>query len=54
VREWGVPVRDASFYDKVVGVLKVVISAIFPFSYLNFTNGGMSTSRGGVTDEAGF
>jgi hypothetical protein len=42
------------FYDEVVGVFKGITCALFPFSYLNFTNSGIPASRGGMADEAGF
>jgi hypothetical protein len=29
------------FYDEVVGVFKVIVRAIFSFSYLNFTSRGV-------------
>jgi hypothetical protein len=38
----------------VVGVFEVIIYAIFPLSYLNFTDRGISASRGGMADVAGF
>jgi hypothetical protein len=40
--------------DEVVDVFKVTIFAILPFYYLNFTNRGISASRGSMADETGF
>jgi hypothetical protein len=36
-----------------VGVLKVIIYAIFPFPYLHFTNREVSAAEGGMTYKAG-
>jgi hypothetical protein len=35
-------------HDEVVGVFKVIIGVVLPFSYLNFTNRGISASGGGM------
>jgi hypothetical protein len=29
------------FYDEVVGVVKIIVCAVFPFFYLNLTNSGI-------------
>jgi hypothetical protein len=36
------------FYDEVVGLLKVIVRAEFPFPFLNFTNRGVSAVGGGM------
>jgi hypothetical protein len=40
-------------YDDVMGVLKVIVYVVFPFTYLNFTNGGVSAAGCGMTHYAG-
>jgi hypothetical protein len=42
------------FYDEVVDALMVIVRAICPFSYLNFTNRGVSAAGGGMAYKAGF
>jgi hypothetical protein len=37
-----------------VPFIKVIICALIPFSYLNFTNTGIFALRGSMADEAGF
>jgi hypothetical protein len=37
-----------------MGVLKVIICVVLPFTYLNFTNGGVSAAGCGMPHYAGF
>jgi hypothetical protein len=37
-----------------MGVLQVIVLAIFPLSYLNFANIGVSAAAGGMAYKAGF
>jgi hypothetical protein len=39
---------------EVVGVFKVIICVVLPFSYLNFANRGISASGGGMAYKAEF
>jgi hypothetical protein len=36
--------RGYIFNHEVVGVLEVIARQVFPFTYLNFTNGGVSAA----------
>jgi hypothetical protein len=45
---------DAFFDDEVVGIFEIVVRAVLPFSYLNFTNTRLSAARGGVVYETWF
>jgi hypothetical protein len=37
----------------VVGVLKTIVRAVFPFSYMNFTDRGVSAAGEGMANTAG-
>jgi hypothetical protein len=45
---------SAFLFDEMVGVLRVIVRAIFPSSYLNHKDRGVSTAGGGMANTARF